>query len=348
MTFVLTGLRTYANIPVEKMAAAFARRVSGLLRPLSVSLCARTTLLCPLSSLIQPAPLYGSAAAAVRAPLRAAVCLTPRCSILQRVSALIPSLTQQPSRSLTYVSLKKGKRKSVKSVTERFMRLHCDLWIRRKAGYKKKQWKKSPTRRNRLREHVFCNKSQTKLLDRMTTSFWKRRNWFVNDPYLKYHDRVNLKALIERCATKYCLPLVFSVTKAAGFFRTVSHGFIVRRKHSWIFLSCGELDATGSPFPTSSVSSGAGEGGGEGVEGGEDWGVREGVMRVDLDSEGEMVWDSDSLDSHWPNPNISYSVICPTCCASWTWFEFVLLLQAAKCQGRFYWCQTHKKTDLAY
>ncbi|XP_010765313.1 large ribosomal subunit protein bL35m [Notothenia coriiceps] len=175
------------------MAAAFARRVSGLLRPLSVSLCARTTQLCPLSSLIQPAPLYGSAAAAVRAPLRAAVCLTPRFSILQRVSALIPSLTQQPSRSLTYVSLKKGKRKSVKSVTERFMRLHCDLWIRRKAGYKKKQWKKMPARRNRLREHVFCNKSQTKLLDRMTTSFWKRRNWFVNDPYLKYHDRVNLK-----------------------------------------------------------------------------------------------------------------------------------------------------------
>ena len=47
----------------------------------------------------------------------------------------------------------------------------------------------------------------------------------------------------------------------------------------------------------------------EGGEGGEDWGVREGVMSVDSDSEGEMVWDSDSLDSHWPNPNISYSVM---------------------------------------
>ncbi|XP_033498858.1 large ribosomal subunit protein bL35m [Epinephelus lanceolatus] len=175
------------------MAAVLARRMSGLLRPLSASLCAKTPQVCQLSTLIQPPPLYGSAAAAVCAPLRAAVCQTPRYNILQRVSALIPSLTQQPSRSLTYISLKKGKRKSVKSVTERFMRLHCGLWIRRKAGYKKKLWKKKPARRKRLREHVFCNKTQSMLLDKMTTSFWKRRNWYVNDPYLKYHNRVNLK-----------------------------------------------------------------------------------------------------------------------------------------------------------
>lgn len=64
------------------------------------------------------------------------------------------------------------------------------------AGYKKKLWKKLPARRKRLREIVFCNKTQSKLLDKMTTSFWKRRNWYVNDPYKKYHDRVNLKLWI--------------------------------------------------------------------------------------------------------------------------------------------------------
>lgn len=52
-----------------------------------------------------------------------------------RVSALIPSLTQQSSRSLTYYSVGKGKRKTVKAVTERFMRLHCGLWIRRKVQF---------------------------------------------------------------------------------------------------------------------------------------------------------------------------------------------------------------------
>ncbi|XP_022605977.1 39S ribosomal protein L35, mitochondrial [Seriola dumerili] len=175
------------------MAAVLARRVSGLLRPLSASLHARTPQLCQLSSLIQPPPLYSSAAAAVRAPLWGAACQTPRYNILQRVSALAPSLTPQPSRSLTYYSVKKGKRKSVKSVTERFMRLHCGLWIRRKAGHQKKLWKKKPARRKRLREFVFCNKTQSKLLDKMTTSFWKRRNWYLDDQYLKYHDRVNLK-----------------------------------------------------------------------------------------------------------------------------------------------------------
>ncbi|XP_028994792.1 39S ribosomal protein L35, mitochondrial [Betta splendens] len=174
------------------MAAALARRVSGLLRPLSASLGARTLQVCQLSSLIQPSPLSGSVTAAVRAPAWAAARHTPRYNVLHRAWALLPTVTQQPSRSLTYYSVKKGKRKSVKSVTERFMRLHCGLWIRRKAGYKKKLWKKKPARRKRLREHVFCNKTQSKLLDKMTTSFWKRRNWFVNDPYLKYHDRVNL------------------------------------------------------------------------------------------------------------------------------------------------------------
>ncbi|KAM7375852.1 hypothetical protein PAMP_005619 [Pampus punctatissimus] len=175
------------------MAAALARTVSGLLRPLSLSISARTPKIGQFSSFIRPQRLHSSAEAAVRAPLRAAVCQTPRCSILQRVSPLIPSLTLQPSRSLTYYSVKKGKRKSVKSVTQRFLRLHCGLWLRRKAGYKKKLWKKNPVRRKRLREHVFCNKTQSKLFDKMTTSFWRRRNWYVNDPYLKYHDRVNLK-----------------------------------------------------------------------------------------------------------------------------------------------------------
>ncbi|MBN3293594.1 RM35 protein, partial [Polypterus senegalus] len=110
------------------------------------------------------------------------------------VVPLLPNLLQQPSRHLTYYSLRKGKRKSVKAVVKRFLRLHCGLWLRRKAGYKKKLWKKKPAHKRRLNARVFCNKTQSKLLDKMTTSFWKRRNWFANDPYLKYHDRPQLKA----------------------------------------------------------------------------------------------------------------------------------------------------------
>lgn len=84
-------------------------------------------------------------------------------------------------------------------------------------------------------------------------------------------------------------------------------------------LSCGELDAACTPFPTSSGCSGAGGvGGGEGVGGWEDWDVsEEGVMCVDSDSEGEMVWYSNPLESHWSNPNTSYSVMSKSCPAPW-------------------------------
>uniref|UniRef100_A0A8C1WRV9 Large ribosomal subunit protein bL35m n=1 Tax=Cyprinus carpio TaxID=7962 RepID=A0A8C1WRV9_CYPCA len=170
------------------MAATLTRGLSGLLRPLSVlgRDCLRLT---------QTPRFWTPAQIHVSRPLSAVHTAAPlqHTGLLKRVTPLIPSLMLQPVRNLTYYSLRKGKRKSVKSVVQRFLRLHCGLWVRRKAGYKKKLWKKSAARKKRLREHVFCNKSQCKLLDKMTTSYWKRRNWYLNDPYQKYQDRVNLK-----------------------------------------------------------------------------------------------------------------------------------------------------------
>ncbi|XP_033621147.1 39S ribosomal protein L35, mitochondrial isoform X1 [Fukomys damarensis] len=113
--------------------------------------------------------------------------------ILNRVAPLLPNVLMVPVRTLTYCSTRKGKRKTVKAVIYRFLRLHSGLWLRRRSGYKKKLWKKTAARKRRLREMVFCNKTQSKLLDKMTTSFWKRRNWYVDDPYQKYHNRTNLK-----------------------------------------------------------------------------------------------------------------------------------------------------------
>ncbi|XP_060790203.1 39S ribosomal protein L35, mitochondrial [Neoarius graeffei] len=173
------------------MAATLARGLSGIVRPLTVlgQSCFNHAVRAPLflprfstltqrQSGLKPLPSLHSCGL--------------QQTLLQRVSPVIPSLMQQPCRNLTYFSVKKGKRKTVRAVTQRFLRLHCGLWVRRKAGYKKKLWKKSAARKKRLREHVFCNKTQCKKLDKMTTSFWKRRNWYLNDPYQKYHDRVNL------------------------------------------------------------------------------------------------------------------------------------------------------------
>nr|XP_004661558.2 39S ribosomal protein L35, mitochondrial-like [Jaculus jaculus] len=114
-------------------------------------------------------------------------------TILNRVAPLVPSVLKLPVRTVTYFSSQKGKRKTVKAVVCRFLQLHSGLWLQRKAGNKKKLRKKSTARKKRLRELVFCNKAQSKLLDKMTTSFWKRRNRYADDPYQKYHDRTNLK-----------------------------------------------------------------------------------------------------------------------------------------------------------
>ncbi|EHA99687.1 39S ribosomal protein L35, mitochondrial [Heterocephalus glaber] len=113
--------------------------------------------------------------------------------ILNRVAPLLPNVLMVSVGTLTYCSTRKGKRKTVKAVIYRFLRLHSGLWLRRRYSYKKKLWKKTAARKRRLREMVFCNKTQSKHLDKMTTSFWKRLNWYVDDPYQKYHDRTNLK-----------------------------------------------------------------------------------------------------------------------------------------------------------
>ncbi|XP_064304983.1 large ribosomal subunit protein bL35m [Phalacrocorax carbo] len=175
------------------MAAAAARgAVTGILRRWAPWAARR-----PLSGLA--ARCAGGARAPAAAPLwkpRLSPGSPPRggtSSLLSSVTPLLPSILQQPARTLTYCSLRKGKKKTVKSVIDRFLRLHNGLWVRRKAGYKKKLWKKSAAQKKRLRELTLCTRTQCKLLDKMTTSFWKRRNWYVDDPYQKYHDRTNLR-----------------------------------------------------------------------------------------------------------------------------------------------------------
>ncbi|XP_060528622.1 large ribosomal subunit protein bL35m [Cylas formicarius] len=93
------------------------------------------------------------------------------------------------SRTVTKYSMRDGTRKSVKAVLRRFYRLNWGAWIRTKAGRHKKLWKKSPPRRRRLRQHVFCNATQSRLLDKMVTSYWKRPKYYVDDIYEPYHTR---------------------------------------------------------------------------------------------------------------------------------------------------------------
>ncbi|XP_036603903.1 39S ribosomal protein L35, mitochondrial [Trichosurus vulpecula] len=183
------------------VSALVARAAAGIIRPVNILVssafqsCSNSVrLVSTLSGRpfghIQT-PLVSPAASLVP-PVRSLACGHPS-AILNSVTPLLPTILRPQVRTVTYCSLRKGKRKSVKAVLFRFLRLHCGLWVRKKAGYKKRLWKKKPARKRRLREQVFCNKTQSKLLDKMTTSFWKRRNWYIDDPFQKYHDRTNLK-----------------------------------------------------------------------------------------------------------------------------------------------------------
>uniref|UniRef100_A0A336MA23 Large ribosomal subunit protein bL35m n=1 Tax=Culicoides sonorensis TaxID=179676 RepID=A0A336MA23_CULSO len=96
---------------------------------------------------------------------------------------------QEQTRSVTKFSLRKGKRKSIKAVIKRFYRLNWGIWIRTRTGRHKKMWKKSASRRAKLRQHVFVNGSQSWFLDKCVTKFWRKPKYYVDDIYEPYHER---------------------------------------------------------------------------------------------------------------------------------------------------------------
>lgn len=111
------------------------------------------------------------------------------CRLLNQPQELKNLVILTDTRNVTKYSFRKGKRKSVKAVLKRFYRLNWGIWIRRLCGSHKKLWKKSPPRKRRLRQHVFCNASQSMLLDKMVGSYWRKPKYYVDDPYEPYHTR---------------------------------------------------------------------------------------------------------------------------------------------------------------
>ncbi|XP_058804628.1 large ribosomal subunit protein bL35m [Phymastichus coffea] len=108
---------------------------------------------------------------------------------INKLLVLQTQFSAVPCRTVTKFSLKKGKRKSVKTVLYRFYRLNWGIWIRTKAGRQKHLWKKSASRRRKLKQHVFTNSTQSWMLDKMVTAFWRRPKYWVDDPYEPYHKR---------------------------------------------------------------------------------------------------------------------------------------------------------------
>ena len=97
-------------------------------------------------------------------------------------------------RGVVKWSHKTGKRKTVKSVVKRFMYLDWagrGIWIRPRSGKYKRRWKQSSRRKARLNQHVFTNATQSRMLDKMATKFWRKQFHFIDDMYADFHVRDN-------------------------------------------------------------------------------------------------------------------------------------------------------------
>lgn len=124
------------------------------------------------------------------APAQNRTNLLPACSLTSSpLLSQLPAVTALPARSVTKFSLIKGKRKTVKAVLKRFKRLDWGAWIRTHSGRHKKLFKKSPELKRRLRQHVLTNATQSWLLDKMVTNYWRRPKHYIDDPYAPYHKR---------------------------------------------------------------------------------------------------------------------------------------------------------------
>ena len=98
-------------------------------------------------------------------------------------------------RTLVRYSQRHGKPKTVRAIVGRFLRLDWGIYIRTRAGRHKKKWKKPDWIIERGKHHVFCNKQQSRMFDKMVTSSWKRKRNLVEDPYERYQKRFGMRDL---------------------------------------------------------------------------------------------------------------------------------------------------------
>jgi len=103
-----------------------------------------------------------------------------------------PTTSALSRRTKISFNRKNGGPRNVRAVTQRFFRLGNGMWIRTHAGRQKSHWKKTNQRVYRLQAHVFCNRSQNQLLDKMTSQYFKTPKYYVDDPYEPYHKKENL------------------------------------------------------------------------------------------------------------------------------------------------------------
>ncbi|UYV62444.1 MRPL35 [Cordylochernes scorpioides] len=107
-----------------------------------------------------------------------------------------PNHSEVPNR----FSMKDGRNENFNTIILRMKRLNSGIWIRPRSGRHHRLWKKSGAMKYRLRQHVFVNKTQSRLLDKMVTKYWKTPKYYI-DEYEPYQQRHNINIAKQRWGT---------------------------------------------------------------------------------------------------------------------------------------------------
>lgn len=95
----------------------------------------------------------------------------------------------------TYVGFYDDKRHGDPRAFDRFYRLNWGGWIRAQGGRGSGQWKKDGPKKWWTTQHVLCSERQTKQLEQMFEQKYRKKTFFVDDPYEIYETREDVEAL---------------------------------------------------------------------------------------------------------------------------------------------------------
>lgn len=72
---------------------------------------------------------------------------------------------------------------------DRFYRLNWGGWIRARGGRGSRHWRRNGPDEWWVKQHILCSQTQSEMLERMFAKKYRKRTYFVDDPYEQYEER---------------------------------------------------------------------------------------------------------------------------------------------------------------
>lgn len=88
-----------------------------------------------------------------------------------------------------YVGYYDDKRHTDPRALDRFYRLNWGGWIRARGGRGSRLWRKDEQNKWWAKQHVLCNETQSLMLEKMFSQKYRKKTFFVDDPYEMYEER---------------------------------------------------------------------------------------------------------------------------------------------------------------